>query len=65
VTITTAGGLYLRQPFSAVTGNDQCFEVLVCTAALSDPALHGVLSPLHIRGAGIGSGFSVRGRLAR
>ncbi len=65
VTITTAGGLHLRQPFSAVTGNDQCFEVLVCTAALSDPALHGVLSPLHFRGAGIGSGFSVRGRLAR
>jgi hypothetical protein len=65
VTIRTAAGLHLRQPFSAATGNDQCFEILVCTAALSDPALHDVLSPLHLRGTGISSGFSVRARLAR
>lgn len=65
VTIMTAGGLHLRQPFSAATGNDQCFELLVCTAALSDPALHDILSPLHLRGVGIGSGFSVRPGLAR
>jgi hypothetical protein len=64
-TVITDGGLHLRQPYSAITGNDQCFEILVCTAALTDPAVHDVVTRLHLRGPGVASGFSVRGRLAR
>jgi hypothetical protein len=62
VTFTTGGALRLREPASARTGNDQCFGAPVCTAALSDPALHDVLWPLRLRGRGVASGFSVGGK---
>jgi hypothetical protein len=62
VMITTRGGLRLQQPRSAETGNDQCFGVLVCTAALSDPALRDHLLPLHLRGTGVAAGFSAEER---
>lgn len=58
--VKTAGGLWLRVPVSARTGNDQCYAVLRCTAAVVDPSLHDVLERLHLRGSGTGSGFSVR-----
>jgi hypothetical protein len=52
VAVRTSGGLDLVQP---TNGGDQCWQVLLC---VPDPA---PIDPyLHLRGAGIGSGFSVR-----
>jgi hypothetical protein len=57
VEVRTSSGLDLFQP---TNGGDQCWQVLFCV-----PAYTAVNPELHLRGSGVGKGFSVRARSSR